>query len=107
MPDCIYQASSPLLLVPPGFNSAWKTALVDHEGQRARLPCDILKVPCRTGLWEALLLIDTHQTRLFKCIKCIHAFIHFNKMQMTEGNDEKQAALTNAAHIFISLTTYI
>lgn len=26
---------------------------------------------------------------------------------MTEGNDDKQAALTNAAHIFISLTTYI
>lgn len=23
---------------------------------------------------------------------------------MTEGNDDKQAALTNAAHIFISLT---
>lgn len=31
--------------------------------------------------------------------------MHFNEMQMTEGNDDKQAALTNAAHIFIRLTT--
>lgn len=38
-------------------------------------------------------------------LNVFNVFIHSKELQMTKGNDDKQATLTNAAQIFISLTT--